>query len=150
MVVADTGAILRFLDQDSAARPGLVGSVGYCMGGRHVLDVAGHYPERFQASASLHGTTLISDQSDSAHLLAPNIRGELYCGFAEVDRYAPPSMVQELADLFESCAVRYRYEIHKGTEHGYALPDRDIYDKLATLRDWELIFAMFHRQIPLS
>ena len=33
-------------------------------------------------------------------------------------------------------------------EHGYALPDRDIFDKKAAERDWELIFAMFHRQIP--
>ena len=36
----------------------------------------------------------------------------------------------------------------KGAEHGYALPDRDIFDKKAAERDWELIFAMFHRQIP--
>ena len=30
-------------------------------GGRHVLCVAGAFPERFQASASLHGTNVISD-----------------------------------------------------------------------------------------
>ena len=38
--------------------------------------------------------------------------------------------------------------IHQGTLHGYALPDRDIYVKAAAERDWELIFAMYHRQIP--
>jgi carboxymethylenebutenolidase len=32
--------------------------------------------------------------------------------------------------------------------HGYALPNRDIFDARAAARDWELIFAMFHRQIP--
>ena len=32
-------------------------------------------------------------------------------------------------------------------EHGYALPERDIHDKMAANRDWELIFAMFRRQI---
>ena len=40
------------------------------------------------------------------------------------------------------------HAIHKGAVHGYALPDRDIFDKHAAERDWELIFAMFHRQIP--
>src|SRR4051794_15994398 len=35
------------------------------------------------------------------------------------------------------------------TEHGYALPNRDIHDKHAANRDWELIFAMFRRQLPL-
>lgn len=57
-------------------------------------------------------------------------------------------MVNQLADLIKPCAVTYRHEIHKGAEHGYALPERDIHDKRAAERDWELIFAMFHRQIP--
>jgi len=46
--------------------------------------------------------------------------------------------------------LQYRYELHKGAHHGYALPDRDVFDKHAANRDWELIFAMFRRQIPLS
>jgi hypothetical protein len=32
--------------------------------------------------------------------------------------------------------------------HGYALPNRDIFHPTAAARDWEMIFAMFHRQIP--
>jgi len=34
-------------------------------------------------------------------------------------------------------------------EHGYALPNRDIHDKRAGNRDWELGFAMFRRLLPL-
>jgi carboxymethylenebutenolidase len=149
MVVEDSGAILKFLDDGSQpVKPETVGSVGYCMGGRHVMQVAERYPERFKASASLHGTTLISDRPDSPHLGVATLRGELYCGFAEFDQYAPLSMIQQLGDLLKSCSVKYRQQIHKGAEHGYALPDRDIFDKKAAERDWELIFAMFHRQIP--
>jgi len=63
MVVADTGAILRFFRSGGdPVKPGGVGSVGYCMGGRHVMQVAIAYPESLKASASLHGTTLISDR----------------------------------------------------------------------------------------
>ncbi len=150
MVVDDTGAILEFFDAGEPVRPGPVGSVGYCMGGRHVLCAAAAYPDRFQASASLHGTTLISDKPDSPHLSVEKFRGELYCGFAETDPYAPMSLVEELDKLLQPCAVAYRYEIHKGAVHGYALPDRDIRDRRATARDWELIFAMFRRQMPLA
>ena len=57
-------------------------------------------------------------------------------------------MVKELEQLLKPRDVRYRHNIHAGTEHGYSLPDRDVYDKHATARDWENIFAMFHRQIP--
>ena len=148
MVVEDTGAILEFLRRGEPVKPQTIGAIGYCMGGRHVMGVAVTYPEHFKASASLHGTMLISDQKDSPHLSVSKLRGALYYGFAELDHYAPLSMIDQLAELLRPCAVTYCYEIHKGAKHGYALPDRDIYDKHAAERDWELIFAMFHRQIP--
>ena len=149
MVVADSGAILTFLKNGGEpVKPDTVGSIGYCMGGRHVMQVAVAYPEHFMASANLHGTTLISDRPDSPHLGVAKLRGELYCGFAEFDHYAPLSMIEQLGELLKPCQVKYTQEIHKGAKHGYALPDRDIFDKKAAERDWELIFAMFHRQIP--
>jgi carboxymethylenebutenolidase len=149
MVVADSGAVLKFLKKGGEpVKPDAVGSIGYCMGGRHVMQVAVAYPENFKASASLHGTTLISDRPDSPHLGVSKLRGELYCGFAEFDHYAPLPMIEQLRTLLKPCQVKYTQEIHKGARHGYALPDRDIFDKKAAERDWELIFAMFHRQIP--
>ena len=148
MVVNDTGAILKFLDGAAQVRRRGVGAIGFCMGGRYVMGAAGTYPEHLIASASLHGTTLISDREDSPHRLAAKLRGEFYCGFAEHDSHAPLSMVRELEEILKPCAVRYRFTVHPGAEHGYSLPDRDVYDKRATARDWERIFAMFHRQIP--
>lgn len=150
MVVEDTGALLDFIDRGEPVRPGGVGAFGYCMGGRHVLCVAGAYPERFIANASLHGTRLLSDREDSPHRLAERFRGELYCGFAEHDPHASPEMIRELGAVLARCPVEYRCEIHPGAEHGYALPNRDIHDKRAANRDWELIFAMFRRRLPLS
>ena len=147
MVVDDTGAILEFIAHGEPVRPGGVGAIGYCMGGRHVLCVAGHHPS-VTASASLHGTSLISDAPDSPHRLVKRFRGELYCGFAETDPYAPLSMVKELEELLRPCPVTYQYAIHEGAMHGYALPNRDIFHPQAAARDWEMIFAMFRRQIP--
>ena len=150
MVTDDTGTILKFLDGVAEVRRGGVGPIGFCMGGRYVMCAAGTYPERFIASASLHGTTLISERDDSPHRSADKMRGEFYCGFAEHDSHAPLSMVRELEALLKFCVVRYRFTVHPGAEHGYSLPDRDVYDKEATMRDWEQIFAMFRRQIPAS
>jgi carboxymethylenebutenolidase len=148
MVVDDTGSILSFIGRGEPVRAGGVGAIGYCMGGRHVLCAAGHFPERVIASASLHGTSLISGAPDSPHRLATQFRGEMYGGFAEKDPYAPLSMVQELAELLRPCPVEYRYAVHAGALHGYALPNRDIFHPLGAARDWEMIFAMFHRMIP--
>jgi carboxymethylenebutenolidase len=75
------------------------------------------------------------------------LRGELYCGFAEKDPQAAPSIRAALDEAIAECPVEYRAVVHAGAEHGYALPDRDIHDKHAANRDWELIFAMFRRQL---
>ena len=148
MVVSDTGSLLRWLDEQPAVkRGGSAGSVGYCMGGRHVVSVAAAYPDRFKASAGLHPTSLISDRPDSPHQYLGKLTGELYCGFAETDHYAPLEMIHELDGMFAKCSVKYHREIHAGSVHGYALPDRDIHHKAGANRDWELIFAMYRRQL---
>ena len=144
-MMADTGHLLATIDGHDAMRPGPVGSIGWCMGGWLVLAAAGSYPERFQAGASLHGTRLISDTPDSPHRMADRFRGELYCGYGEFDHLTPPAMAEELARLLDPRAVKHRWVVHKGVEHGYALPDRDIYDSRAAARDWEMIHAMFRR-----
>jgi carboxymethylenebutenolidase len=147
MVMADVRAILDFLAREPVLH-GAKGVLGYCMGGRHALLVAGRYPEEFRAAASLHGTRLISDAADSTHRLADRFKGEIYCGFAERDPHAPPATIATLAQaLADRANVRYHFQVHPGTDHGYALPDRDIHDRAATARDWQNIFAMFEREL---
>ena len=57
------------------------------MSGRFVFRVAGAFPDRVAASASVYGARLITDQADSAHLLASKIKGEMYFACAEHDHY---------------------------------------------------------------
>ncbi len=147
LVMEDTRALIAHADVDPNADRGPIGAIGYCMGGRYVCCAAGRYPERVRAGASLHGTALVTDQPDSPHLQASRIRGELYCGFAENDKGAPPEMIEKFAQAMQAADARYTYRIHKGAEHGYALPERDIADKQAANRDWETIFAMFRRHL---
>jgi carboxymethylenebutenolidase len=152
MVVADAGALIAHLAAAAEAgepvRPDVMGAIGYCMGGRYIMSVAAAYPDQIKASAGLHPTGLISERVDSPHKAAAQLRGELYFGFAEHDPYTPRPMIDELAALVRPFPVIYQYSIHKGAKHGYALPDRDVYDKQAANRDWEIIFDIYRRQIP--
>jgi carboxymethylenebutenolidase len=128
--------------------PGPVGSVGYCLGGRLVFCAMGSFPERMRAAASLHGVNLVNDTPRSPHRLAQNGVGGLYCGHAEKDPFSSPEVMKTLDATLKGGKLRYFYELHKGADHGYSLPDRDVYDKQAANRDWEHIFAMFRRQLP--
>lgn len=147
LAVSDTGAVLDYLATDDAVRPGPAGSVGYCLGGRLVVRAAGAFPDAFRASASLHGTRLVTDATDSPHLEASRMKGEIYCGYGELDHYTPPDVIASVREAFAGAEVDYFDTVHTQVDHGYAIPDRDVFDKTAAERDWEHIFAMYHRQL---
>ena len=143
--MADLGSVLEFL-RTQPVKAGPKGTIGYCLGGRYALQAAAHYPNDFLANASLHGTRLASDMPLSPHKLAARCRGEIYCGFAEHDDLAPPATRQAVEEAFRANPnVAYHAVLHAGTHHGYALPDREIFDRVAANRDWEIIFPMFRR-----
>jgi carboxymethylenebutenolidase len=144
----DTAAVLRFFDKHRTVHAGAKGCFGFCLGGRLALRAAARFPETFKAAASLHGTRLVSEDENSPHRAVHKIQGEVYCGFGANDPFTPPATVAALAAAMASAAAPYSYTVHASAEHGYALPDRDVYDKQAALRDWEAILAMFHRRIP--
>jgi len=147
MAMADIGSVLKFLDGEPV-RKGPKGTIGYCLGGRLSLSAAIAYPEHFRACASLHGTSMVGDAPDSPHRSIGKIRGEVYCGYGERDRFTPPPVRETLDKLFkENEDVIFRGRVHAGCDHGYALPDRDVFDKAAANRDWEYIFAMYRRQL---
>ena len=147
MVKNDIAALLKFVDSQKIAASGAVGSIGWCMGGWFILGMAAAFPDRLQASASLHGTRLISKEKNSPHLLVKRLKGEFYCGWGELDHLSPPEMANKFEELLKPCSVKYNSNLHLGVEHGYALPDRDVYNQQAAEADWEAIFEMFNRQL---
>jgi carboxymethylenebutenolidase len=145
MVIDDMGAILEFLRGQQVAR-GPKGVIGYCMGGRHALLAAASYPDAVRATVCLHGTLLVSESPLSPHKLGERYRGEVYCGFGELDEHMPMATVAIFNRALEGRPnVTYRCVVHPGADHGYPLPDRDIFHKQAANRDWGIIFAMFRR-----
>jgi carboxymethylenebutenolidase len=147
MAMADIGSALSFLEGEPV-RKGPKGTIGYCIGGRLSLAAAAEFPDIFRASASLHGTSMVSDAADSPHRSIGKMRGEVYFGYGERDRFTPPAVRETLAKrMGENAEVRCRANVHPGADHGYALPDRDVFDKAAANRDWECIFAMYRRQL---
>jgi carboxymethylenebutenolidase len=117
------------------------------MGGRFALLALGRFADRFRAAASLHGTALVGQSEQSPHKIAAAGIGEVYCGFAERDPHGSAEVVAAMDRSFAASKVAYSYLLHRGAEHGYALPDRDIHDAGATERDWTAILAMFARQL---
>ena len=146
-VMDDTGGLLGFLDAQDKAKPGPVGCLGYCMSGQHITNAAAYYPHRIASAASLYGVGIITDKEDSPHLLLDRIKGELYYAFAETDRAVPPHIPGELTGLLDKHGVKHETKVFPGTEHGFAVPERAVYNTLAAEETWEKMFALWDRTL---
>lgn len=146
MVLADTAAMLDHAAGDPAAKDP-VGTIGYCMGGRHALAAAGTFPDRAAAMVSLHGGFQVTDRDDSAHLAIPKIRAGCYFGFADGDPLSPPEHQKMLAEACRMNGVEARFEVYPGADHGFTFPTRYCYDKPSAERAWERVFSLFRRRL---
>jgi carboxymethylenebutenolidase len=146
-VMDDVAAMLAFADAQASIKRGPVGVHGYCMSGPYALAAAARYPDRIAAAASFYGTWLVSDAVESPHLTLGKGKAELYIACAEFDDLAPMPMVAELRVLFEKAGSPGELEIHKGVHHGFAFPQRKVYDKAAAERHWERLIALYRRRL---
>jgi carboxymethylenebutenolidase len=146
-LLSDVEALLGFVDADPAAKAGPMGVVGYCMSGPTALQVAGRWPDRVAAAASIYGVSLVTDSPESPHLAARKAKGELYVAAAETDRWAPLEMIESLKAHFKADGIKGEIEIYPGVEHGFGFPQRAAYDKPAAERHWERLFTLFGRNL---
>jgi carboxymethylenebutenolidase len=117
------------------------------MSGPYALAAAARYPDRIAAAASFYGTWLVSDAVESPHLSLGKGKGELYIACAEHDELAPLPMVEQLRGLFEKAGSSGELEMYPGVHHGFAFPQRKIYDKSAAERHWERLIALYRRRL---
>lgn len=143
----DTKAFLAWLDTRTDVSGSRIGVVGFCMGGGMALTVAGTYPDRIAAAASFHGGQLATDEPTSPHLLASQMKGEIYVAGADNDKSYPPEMADRLEHALAKADVRHRTEIYSGAAHGWMKADFPVYDAVAAERGWREMLALFARNL---
>jgi carboxymethylenebutenolidase len=143
----DVASMLAFLDTQDSVKRGSVGVHGYCMSGPYALAAAARYADRVAAAASFYGTWLVSDTIESPHLSLGKAKGELYIACAEHDELAPLAMVEKLRGLFARSGNAGELELYANVHHGFAFPQRKIYDRPAAERHWERLIALYRRRL---
>ena len=147
----DTMAMLAHVDAEPQADANRIGAVGYCMSGPFVMWAAAAHPDRLRCIAAIHGARMVTDQPNSPHKIAPNIRCESYFACAEFDKWASrPDMLMLQREL-EAAQAPHRLEWYPGAEHGFVFPLRaGIYNRVAAERHWERLFSLFDRNLRRS
>ena len=137
--MSDTEACLDFLaDRPQVKDRRKIACTGYCMGGRLALSAAGHFPDRFAATASYHGGGLATDSPDSPHRLAPAVKARVYVGAAIEDRGFDDAQKQRLKDALTDAGVAHTIETYQA-RHGWVPRDTPVHDAAATERHWQTL-----------
>ncbi len=142
---ADSRAWIAYLRSRPEVPDTPFGAVGYCMGGRFSLRMAGEFPEQVAAAASFHGAGLATDDDDSPHLSAVRASAELYVGHADNDRSMDPEQMGRLTRELADAHVRHTAELYVGAQHGWTQADTPAYDEPSAERHWMRLLELFGR-----
>ena len=145
-VAEDTRGMIAFLDGQDKAKPGPLGCVGHCMSGPFAMTVAAKF-SRMKAAAALYGVDMVTDRADSPHLLAGDIRGELYVGFAGHDPAVPASVPPALDAALKKAGTRYRMETYADAHHGFCFANRPDYHAPSAEKCWDTLFDLWARNL---
>lgn len=147
-LLRDFTAFVAALEEAPEADAQHIGTVGYCMAGGIALRLAATYPDRVRAVAALHGARMAdSGDPNSAHHVAPAIRGMVYLGHAGQDTLAPPEEIGLLDQLLAKAGVRFLTEYYATARHGFAIADAPAYDADASARHFARLTSLFEENL---
>ena len=140
----DAISFTRWLDAQPAVNSNRkIGTMGYCMGGPIALRTAAAMPNRVGAACSYHGGGLVTEASDSPHLLIPTMQAEFLIAIAENDDERDPNAKVVLARDFEKHELSAEIEVYEGAMHGWCVLDSPVYSHAPAERAWSRTLALF-------
>jgi len=121
---------------------GAMGVVGYCFTGKMALRSAAAAGPNIAAAASFHSGGLITDGSDSPHLVLPRVTARLYFGHATNDAGIPAEAISRFEVALKAWGGRYESETYPAL-HGWTVPGGHVYDEPQAERHYAKLTALF-------
>jgi carboxymethylenebutenolidase len=146
--VSDGRAFVTFLDQQpSVDTSRKIGTTGYCMTGSYTMRLAAAMPQRIGAGGSFHGGGLATDDDNSPHLLATQMKAGFLIAIAANDDQKDPEAKVLLRQAFDSAGLNAEIEVYQDTLHGWCPPDSPVYNEVQAERAWSRLLALFKREL---
>lgn len=146
--VTDAHTLVPWLQQQSVvSKTRKMASTGYCMGGPFTLRTAATYPDRIGAGASFHGARLVTDKSDSPHLLIQQIKAQYLIAIAQSDDEKQPEVKTRLREAFSKADLPADIQVYPDTLHGWCVPDSRVYNPRQAEIAWGRQLALLNRAL---
>jgi len=121
---------------DTAGAP-MIGSIGWCLGGRWSLRAALLMPSDIDATVIYYGS-VTTDEAELATLEMP-----ILGNFAANDPLIPVDSVNEFAATLEKLGKTVDVKIYEGAEHAFSNPSGTAYNAAAAEDAWKRTVAFF-------
>lgn len=132
LAARDFPAYLDALGSLPGVRPGPIGTVGFCMGGRHAVRLSGLFPDTVAACAALHTSGLVTTDADSPHLSLATASARYLFANADNDRGMTPDDVEALDGVLADAGLTATNVIVPNAAHGYTMSDTSAWSAEAT------------------
>ncbi|MBC8067801.1 MAG: dienelactone hydrolase family protein, partial [Deltaproteobacteria bacterium] len=146
-ITRDGAAFVAWLDRqtevDTARK---IATTGYCMGGPLTLRTAAAVPDRVGLVGSFHGAGLVTDATDSPHLLAGKMKAAALVCIAENDDARQPDAKTALKQTAEAAQLPAEIEVYPA-QHGWCVTDSPVYDEAQAERAWSRLLAMLAKHV---
>jgi len=129
----------RYLDETVGAP--LIGSIGWCMGGRWSLRSAVLFPEDIDATVIYYGNTT-DDEAELAPLQMPVLGN-----FAADDPVVKVESVKAFATAMENLGKDIDVKIYEGAQHGFSNPSGMAYNAEAADDAWRRTMGFLNEHL---
>ncbi len=146
-VMRDTKSFLTYLSSQPNVRDAKIGTTGYCLGGRLSIAAAGTFPDRIAAAASYHASGLATDDPNSPHLLAAQMRARVYVAGAIEDAGFDDAQKERFDRALTDAGVDHIVETYPA-RHGWVPADTPVHDAEQADRHWRTLFKLFKETLP--
>ena len=144
----DAKAFIEYLDhQPSVDAERSMGACGYSMMAPLAVRAAAAAPRRVAAVALFHGDGLLTDRSDSPHLLLPQIKARFFIAVTDAVDKRDPNATAALRSVFARAKVPAQIEVFPGTSMGWCMQDSTYYNEAQAERAWSRMLTLFSRSL---
>ena len=130
----------RYLDETVGAP--LIGSIGWCMGGRWSLRSAVLFPDDIDATGIYYGN-ITDKEADLAPLKMPVLGN-----FASDDPVVKVESVKSFTAVMESLGKDIDVKIYEGAQHGFSNPSGTAYNAEAADDAWRRTMGFLDEHMP--
>ncbi len=122
------------------ARPevkGMVGALGFCLGGKLAYIAAAH--AGVDCAVSYYGVGIEGMLDDAAKITCPMV-----LHFAALDKFVPMEAVEKIQAAFAG-RTDVEFYVYPGVDHAFNTPERESYDKPSSIMAHTRSIALFRR-----